>query len=60
MVITVTYVKRVSSQKVLGPDNEAVTSGSHYKEFEDRIGKSHYYGARTKVGEVWKARGQNG
>ncbi|TDL27204.1 glycoside hydrolase family 63 protein [Rickenella mellea] len=39
-----------------GPDNEAVTTGAHSAAFFDRIGKTHYMGARVPTGDVWQAR----
>lgn len=41
----------------IGPDNTAVWNAPHANAFSDRIGKTHFLGARTHPGEVWKARG---
>jgi hypothetical protein len=40
-----------------GPDNQAVESGRHASDFEDRTGKTHYVGRRLLAGDVWQARG---
>ena len=43
----------------LGPTNEFVTLGTHSAHFRERTGKTHYYGVRSREGEVWKARGRH-
>jgi len=39
-----------------GPDNNAVTDGSHADSFVQRIDKTHFLGVRVQPGEVWRAR----
>ncbi|KAF9533425.1 glycoside hydrolase [Crepidotus variabilis] len=38
-----------------GEGNRAVTYGPHSANFEDRIGKTHYFGRPLKDGSVWEA-----
>ncbi|OJA11997.1 hypothetical protein AZE42_04747 [Rhizopogon vesiculosus] len=39
-----------------GPDNVAVTTGPHYEEFEERLGKTHVTGLRLPPGQIWTAK----
>ncbi|KAF9452232.1 glycoside hydrolase family 63 protein [Macrolepiota fuliginosa MF-IS2] len=39
-----------------GPNNQAVTSGLHVNDFEDRIGKTHFIGRRLLTEDIWQAR----
>ena len=40
-----------------GPDNNHVSDAPHARDFEDRIGKTHFLGIRAPPGFIWKARG---
>lgn len=42
---------------LLDANNQAVTSGLHAEDFENRIGKTHFVGRRLPPGEVWQAKG---
>lgn len=42
---------------ISGPDNNHVTNAPHARDFEKRIGKTHFLGLRAPPGFVWKARG---
>jgi len=42
-----------------GPGNQAVTTGRHSGDFEDRIGKTHFVGRRLGAEEIWQAKGMD-
>ncbi|CDO76526.1 Glycoside Hydrolase Family 63 protein [Trametes cinnabarina] len=41
---------------VEGPSNIWITEGSHASAFQQRLGKTHFLGARVPPGQVWQAK----
>ncbi|KAJ8482276.1 hypothetical protein ONZ51_g5462 [Trametes cubensis] len=39
-----------------GPHNTLITEGSYASDFQHRLGKTHYLGARVPPGQVWQAK----
>ncbi|KAF7304743.1 Mannosyl-oligosaccharide glucosidase [Mycena kentingensis (nom. inval.)] len=39
-----------------GPDNTQVTAGNYASKFEERIGKTHFFGQPMQAGNIWQAK----